>query len=230
MTQLAEQFRPGAWSQVVGQDKVVQRIQALARRGLGGRAYWLSGQSGTGKTTIARLIAGEVAGPLATNESNAQDATLDDIRAMETRFETRALSRAGEPSGRAFIFNEAHLLRKPVISRLLTTLEMIPAHVAIVFTVISDGQDVMFDDCVDAHPLLSRCLPLNLARRDLCEPFATVAVANCRAAGLLNGKPDAYYVKRAVAFLKSNKNNFRALYQAADAGYLTDADHDEATA
>ena len=166
MTQLAEQFRPGAWSQVVGQDKVVQRIQAMAKRGLGGRAYWLSGQSGTGKTTIARLIAGEVAGPLATNECNAQDATLNDIRGMETRFETRELSRAGEPSGRPWIFNEAHLLRKPVISRLLTTMEMIPAHVAIVFTVISDGQDVMFEDCVDAHPLLSRCLPLNLSRRN----------------------------------------------------------------
>ena len=59
---LTEQYRPTTWAEVVGQDKVVQRVQTLAQRGLAGRAYWLSGQSGTGKTTIARLIAAEVAG------------------------------------------------------------------------------------------------------------------------------------------------------------------------
>ncbi len=30
---LVEQYRPGTWSEVVGQDKVVQRIQALAKHG-----------------------------------------------------------------------------------------------------------------------------------------------------------------------------------------------------
>jgi DNA polymerase III subunit gamma/tau len=61
--QLTERYRPASWSEVVGQEKVVQRLQALAKRGLGGRAYWLSGQSGTGKTTLARLIAAELASP-----------------------------------------------------------------------------------------------------------------------------------------------------------------------
>ena len=55
---LTEQYRPQAWADVVGQDKIVQRIQALAKRGLAGRAYWISGQSGTGKTTIARTRRG----------------------------------------------------------------------------------------------------------------------------------------------------------------------------
>jgi len=59
--QLHEQHRPRNWSDVVGQDKVVARIEGLRKRGLAGRAYWISGQSGTGKTTIARLIATEVA-------------------------------------------------------------------------------------------------------------------------------------------------------------------------
>lgn len=59
--QLTEQYRPKSWDDVVGQDKIVSKIQALAKRGLAGRAYWLSGQSGTGKTTIARVIAADVA-------------------------------------------------------------------------------------------------------------------------------------------------------------------------
>lgn len=55
MQSLFEQYRPANWSQVIGQEKAVAKIQQLAKRGLGGRAYWISGQSGTGKTTIGRL-------------------------------------------------------------------------------------------------------------------------------------------------------------------------------
>src|SRR6059058_5182014 len=118
---LTEQYRPQTWADVVGQDKIVQRVQALAKRGLAGRAYFISGQSGTGKTTIARLIAAEVSSPLATDEVNARDVDLDYIQNMVRKFATRALAREGEPTGRAWIFNEAHLLRKGTISRLLTT-------------------------------------------------------------------------------------------------------------
>jgi DNA polymerase III gamma/tau subunit len=50
--QLTEQYRPQTLDDVVGQDKIIQRIRGLAKRGLAGRAYWLSGQSGTGKTRL----------------------------------------------------------------------------------------------------------------------------------------------------------------------------------
>jgi DNA polymerase III gamma/tau subunit len=55
--QLHEQYRPRDWSDVVGQDKAIAKIDALRNRGLAGRAFWISGSSGTGKTTVARLIA-----------------------------------------------------------------------------------------------------------------------------------------------------------------------------
>ena len=64
MKPLYEAYRPTTWSDVVGQDKIVAKLRALMRRGLGGRAFWISGQSGTGKTTIGRLIAAEVASPV----------------------------------------------------------------------------------------------------------------------------------------------------------------------
>src|SRR5260370_10380688 len=119
---LTEQYRPHAWADVVGQDKVVQRIQALAKRGLAGRAYWLSGQSGTGKTTIARLIAQEVADEFCIQEVDAAALTVSELQALEREMHVMGWGKGG----RAYIVNEAHALRKPVIRQLLVLLERIP--------------------------------------------------------------------------------------------------------
>ncbi len=62
-TALYEQYRPKGWDDVIGQDKAVRRAQAIASRGYGGRAFWISGASGVGKTTIAYILAGQVADP-----------------------------------------------------------------------------------------------------------------------------------------------------------------------
>ena len=72
---LYEKYRPATWSEVVGQDKVIETIIQLRKRGLGGRAYFISGQSGTGKTTIARLIAAEIADEWYIEELDATSVT-----------------------------------------------------------------------------------------------------------------------------------------------------------
>ena len=74
---LVERYRPATWAEVVGQERIVGRIRQLAQRdALAGRAYWLSGQSGTGKTTIARLLAAEVADDFSTQEVDASALTV----------------------------------------------------------------------------------------------------------------------------------------------------------
>ena len=97
-------------------------------------------------------------------------------------------------------------------------LERLPAHVVIVFTTTVEGQEALFEDYADASPLLSRCLRLDLARRDLCKPFARRLVRCARDAGLLNGHPDEFYLPQAERILKDERNNLRAAFQRVEAG------------
>lgn len=210
MKPLYEMYRPEKWEDVVGQDKAIAKIGAIRRRGFGGRAYWLVGASGTGKTTIAHLIAAEVADDWGIEELDAGALTPARLADVESSLHLRTLGKGG----RALIVNEAHGLKSAAVRQLLVLLERLPSHVVVVFTTTNEGQATLFE-CDDSAPLLSRCIVIELARRDLAKPFAERARDIAQREGL-DGQPIEKYLK----LVQLHRNNLRAVLQSIEGGEM----------
>jgi len=209
---LYEQYRPKHWGEVLGQTKTVEQLQRLITAGrIGGSAFWFSGKSGTGKTSIARLLAEEVADPFNVHEVLARQTTQDELEGF--RRQSRLFG-MGNKNGRAFIVNESHGLNMPKIEMLLGILEEIPAHCVWIFTTTNDGQEKLFDGYDDAAPLLSRCKAFKLTDQGLAKCFAERIREIATATGL--GNPSADYVR----LVNKCKGNFRAALQALEMGEL----------
>lgn len=218
MAALYEKYRPQTWGEVVGQDKAIKKIQAnIKSEGVAGNAFWLSGASGTGKTTLAYLIASEICDKANIREYIGDELSLSALREMEDASHYFAM---GEKTGHAFVINEAHGIKRNVIRGLLDLLEVFAKsrlNVVMIFTTTKEGERDLFDEQIDASPLLSRCTEIRLTNQGLAQVFAERVKAIAMAEGM-DGKPLETYVKLA----QKCKNNCRAMLKAVASGEMAD--------
>ena len=119
-------YRPQTFADVQGQEPVIKALQGSLQNKRIAHAYLFSGGRGTGKTSVARILARELG--VTDKDLYEMDAAsnrgIDDIR--EIREGVYAVP--FESPYKFYIIDEAHMLTKEAWNALLKTLEEPPAH------------------------------------------------------------------------------------------------------
>ena len=191
---LARKYRPQTFSELIGQDAMVQTLGNAIRRDRLAHAFLMTGVRGVGKTSTARLIAKALncigpdgqGGPtidpcgvcdpcraiaegrhIDVIEMDAASHTgVDDVREIIDASRYAAVS----ARFKIYIVDEVHMLSKNAFNALLKTLEEPPPHVKFLFATTE----------VNKVPVtvLSRCQRFDLRRipaAQLAEHFAKVS-------------------------------------------------------
>lgn len=212
---LYEKYRPKSFDKVLGQETAIKKIKRTLSRGWGGRAWWISGASGVGKTTLARIIANECL----TKKPRVQLTEYDSANEFTTQvIQHIQRMRHGSLMPTVYIVNEAHGLKKPIIQSLLGILEPLHKDTVIIFTTTKAGQKKLFEDKTDAKPLLSRCTIVELTNQGLTPRFAKLCRKIAKKENLDGNKPISRFEKLA----RQCNNNCRQMLMEIESGCMSD--------
>ncbi|QSR87215.1 DNA polymerase III subunit gamma/tau [Candidatus Methylacidiphilum infernorum] len=148
----SRKYRPRVFSEVVGQEHVVRTLKNAIRLGRVAHAYLFSGPRGTGKTTLARILAKSLNcadGPNADFDPDdpicldidagrsldcieidgASNNGVDQVRELREA----AKSLPVQSRYKIYIIDEVHMLTQAAFNALLKILEEPPAHVKFIF-------------------------------------------------------------------------------------------------
>lgn len=157
--ELYRKYRPTKLSEFIGQEEAIAVIKDMDKRGVVPHVLLMTGTSGTGKTSMGRLIAARLGcGAIDLHEMNCADSRgIDDMRDI-------AMSMSLAPMNgkvKVYLMDEVGLLTSPAQSSLLKVLEDTPKHVYFILCT-TDPQKLL-------KTLTGRCTEVN---------FKTLSVEN----------------------------------------------------
>src|SRR5882672_4488474 len=189
-TVLARRYRSATFDEVVGQDHIAQTLKKAISAGRVAHAYLFCGTRGTGKTSMARILA------KALNCSNAEGPTTkpcgkcnscvaiargDDIDVIEIDAASNtgvdnvrdlianASFRPARSRFKVYIIDEVHMLSKAAFNALLKIMEEPPEHVKFILAT-TEPEKVL-------PTILSRCQRYdfrNIPTREIAEHLKSI--------------------------------------------------------
>ncbi len=130
---LYRKYRSRSLGEIVGQGHITETLGNALKSGKFAHAYLLTGPRGTGKTSVARILAHEI-NQLPYSEDPhfdiieidaASNNGVEDVRELREKVQSAPAS----AKYKVYIIDEVHMLSKPAFNALLKTLEEPPAHV-----------------------------------------------------------------------------------------------------
>ena len=134
---LYRKYRSKSLSEIVGQEHITDTLSKALASGRISHAYLFSGPRGTGKTSIARILAHEINGLPYTDDAAhldiieidaASNRRIDEIRDLRDKVYIAPTS----GKYKVYIIDEVHMLTREAFNALLKTLEEPPAHVVFI--------------------------------------------------------------------------------------------------
>lgn len=133
---LYRKYRSRSLDEIVGQEHITTTLANALKSGRFAHAYLLTGPRGTGKTSVARILAHEINGLEYSEDPHfdiieidaASNNGVEDVRELREKVQSAPTS----AKYKVYIIDEVHMLSKPAFNALLKTLEEPPAHVIFV--------------------------------------------------------------------------------------------------
>ena len=137
MKALYRRYRPKTLAEVIGQEQITSVLEKSLKNHKISHAYLFIGPRGTGKTSVARILAHEINGFKYELEDDyldiieidaASNTGVDNIRDLRER----AIIAPTKGKFKVYIIDEVHMLSKSAFNALLKTLEEPPEHVVFI--------------------------------------------------------------------------------------------------